>query len=208
MKIKLFQKILFFVIFFLLISIGIKAQKSTSHIIRINFLPVLSENSDYLSYVSFRTQFSLDYEMTINDFHPFIKVTYIGPKQYFGYFTYDNSSPDNYFNIAGYGIGTGVRFYSHNNKGIYLSPEIEYMRSRKYKPSSEGLLNFTKEYMSSIKVGRQWIKNSGFFINIYTGIGFVYRNYIEIIEEGEMKTAEYNGVGFRPYLGLELGYGF
>jgi hypothetical protein len=146
--------------------------------------------------------------MAIGDFHPFIKVTYIGPKQYYSYFTYDNNSPDSYYNIAGYGIGTGIRFYSDNNKGIYLSPEIEYMRSKKYKPSSEGLLHFTKEYLTSIKIGKQWIKDSGFSLNLYTGIGFVYRNYIEIIEDGEIKTAEYNGAGFKPYLGLELGYSF
>jgi len=183
--------------------------QNIKHSIKLNILPVLAENSDYLSYASFRSQFSLIYEHNFSKIHPFIKFSYVGPVQYYKYFTYDDGSEDSYFNIIGFGVGVGNRFYKNNDhKGAYISPEFEYFRTRKYKPSSEGLLTFTSEFTTSLKVGKQWINKSGFTLDVYTGIGFVLRNYTEIIEETEVQTAIYSGAGFKPYLGFCFGYSF
>ncbi len=187
----------------------LNAQESKSQVLRINFLPVLAENSDYLSYLSIRTQFSFSYEKQIGKIHPFIKITYIGPRQFYKYLTYESGSEENYYNISGYGIGIGTRFYQKDQtNGIYISPEFNLMNSKKFKPSEDGLLLFTKEYFVSMLVGKQWIKASGISIDIFTGIGMVFRNYKEIIEDTETQTAEYNGLGIRPYLGLNIGYAF
>ncbi len=187
----------------------INAQESKKQSVKVNFLPALSENSDYLSYISFRTQFSITYEMQIGKIHPFLKATYIGPKQFFHYLTYDDNSEESYYNISGFGIGVGNRFYQNNQtNGIYLSPEIDFMNSKKFKPSEDGLLLFTKEYFASVLFGKQWVKTSGITIDIYTGIGMIFRNYREIIEDTETQTAEYNGMGIRPFFGLNLGYSF
>ena len=193
---------------FLSVFQTINAQ-NIKHSLRLNILPVLAESSDYLSYASFRSQFSLIYEHNFIKIHPFIKVSYVGPIQYYKYFTYEDGSEDSYFNITGFGIGVGNRFYQNKSyKGIYIAPEFEYFRTKKYKPSSEGLLTFTSEFTTSVKIGKQWIKKSGFTLDIYTGIGFVVRNYKEVIEETEVQTAQYSGAGFKPYLGLCFGYSF
>jgi len=185
----------------------INAQE-ISHSLKLNVLPVLAESSDYLSYASFRTQFSVIYEQHFSKLHPFVKISYVGPIQYYQYFTYENESSDKYYNISGFGIGVGNRFYQDDYKGIYIAPEFEYYKTKKFKASSEGLLTFTSEYSISAKLGKQWIKDSGFTLDIYTGIGFILRNYKEIIEETEIQTAQYSGAGFRPYLGFCFGYSF
>lgn len=187
----------------------INAQDSHSNSMTVNILPILAESSDFLSYASWRTQFSVQYEKRIGKFSPFVKITYVGPKQFFSYFTYDNNSTESYYNILGFGIGLGSKIYQNKTaEGIYISPEFDYSKSRKYKPSTDELLTFTGEYNTSLKVGKKWIYNKGFTLDIYTGIGFVFRNYQEIIEETEIPIAEYKGVGFRPYLGILIGYSF
>ena len=202
------NKILIIGIIFLSSVFKMVNAQEISHSVRINVLPILAESSDYLSYASFRTQFSVIYEHNFDKLHPFIKISYVGPIQYYQYFTYEDGSSDNHYNISGFGVGVGNRFYQDEYKGIYIAPEFEYYKTKKFKPSSEGLLTFTSEYNISAKLGKQWIKSSGFTFDIYTGIGFVLRNYKEIIEETEIQTAQYSGAGFRPYLGFCFGYSF
>ena len=139
--------------------------------------------------------------------HPFVKVSFIGPKQYFKYFTYDHNSPESYYNTTGYGIGVGSRFYqSSTPASAYISPMFDYYYYKKHKPSTDGLLTFANEYILSLQVGKQWVYKNRLILDAYTGAGFAYRQYREIIEDTEVQTADYAGAGFKPYLGLQIGY--
>ncbi len=203
------KKLIFFLAAYTIFHLPLTAQKDYTHAIKVNILPVMCEFSDYLSYMNFRTQFSVMYEFnTVKKMVPCLQLSYIGPKGYRYNIGYDNNSEDNNLNYSGVGISAGSKIYIEETaKGYYLFPQINFSRYIYYKAVSEDDFRTRVNDLSfSIITGKQFVKNSGFIVDIYTGVGFLYKNYLDFFKDSDTDYSNYHGIGMRPYIGLMIGY--
>ncbi|MFH0865416.1 MAG: hypothetical protein V1904_04445 [Bacteroidota bacterium] len=205
------KKLFFILIALVAFNLSLSAQKDYKHVIKINILPVMSEFSDYLSYVNFRTQFSVMHEFNTGKKHvPYLQLSYVGPMGYKYNIGYENSSEDNNLNYSGFGISAGSKTYlNEKHNGYYFAPQISFLRYINYKAESEDdFRTRVFDFTFSIITGKQFVKNSGFTVDIYTGVGCSYKNYLDFIKDSDTDYSNYHGIGVRPYLGLMIGYSF
>jgi hypothetical protein len=91
-----------------------------------------------------------------------------------------NDSSINDINVSGFRAQAAYKFFITKEsapEGFYIGPHISYASAKlKSKENPQDNIEFLKLNLN-VLIGYQLITSGGFTLNIYTGLGFKYRDY-------------------------------